>query len=519
MTTGGESAPESAFGEPVGTPAGWRVAAAVALTAALGAGLGAARWLSVRALLALGAAVVAGYVAPLVRGSRRPPLPPLEAAALPPPQDLPSVTVLVAARDEAAVLPELVADLAAQDHRDPDGRPRFEIVVIDDRSTDGSGHAVLATATRQGVLEVTRVIRRGPPESAGPAAVRAAGLPDGKGAALTAAPPEVCRGDVVAVLDADARVAPDFLRRTASYFARGADAMTARRRIVTSGLRGLRRRLAEAQDDEQTADGEIQRGRWHLGGCSEFRGNGILIRRDRLEQAGGWRAEALCEDLDLSTRLAAATGARVGWAIDAPVWEEPVLEFRALWRQRARWAEGIVRRQLDLTLPLLRSRRVTARAKLDYLAYSSQTLMPLSLFGALLGGVLFRHWRPVVGLGAIYLAAGTVLAADALRWERDEHDRRPPLRERLVRGLRVTLFASHWLLAFTVGWGRIAVGQGPMRYVKMDHRGAPPGWRPASAATAATAPSASAPPRASRWRGDGTGPAAEAAPVPERADA
>src|SRR5205814_10436749 len=57
--------------------------------------------------------------------------------------------------------------------------------------------------------------------------------------------------------------------------------------------------LAGAQADEQTLDGELQRGRWALGGCSEFRGNGIVIRRDLLAEVGGWRAEALTEDLDL----------------------------------------------------------------------------------------------------------------------------------------------------------------------------------------------------------------------------
>jgi len=66
------------------------------------------------------------------------------------------------------------------------------------RST-GSGEVVAAAARDFGIERVTRVIRR-----------EGDGLPDGKGAALAAAQPDVCRGDVILVLDADARIEPCF---------------------------------------------------------------------------------------------------------------------------------------------------------------------------------------------------------------------------------------------------------------------------------------------------------------------
>ncbi|MGH2467453.1 MAG: glycosyltransferase, partial [Candidatus Limnocylindrales bacterium] len=316
---------------------------------------------------------------------------------------------------------------------------------------------------------------------AGPAAIAAAALPDGKGAALTAAQPERCWGDIVAVLDADARIPPDYARRVASYVARGADAVTARRRIVSGPRGGLAGWLAQAQDDEQTADGEIQRGRWSMGGLSEFRGNGISVRRDRLAAVGGWRAVALTEDLDLSSRLAAHFGISVAWAIDAVVWEEPVTELGPLWRQRRRWAEGIVRRQLDLTPAILASPAVSPLAKLDYLAYSAQTVLPISLAGATAGALAGGRWRPAAILTACYLSAGTLLAFDALRWTSDTDGRPLTLRRRLVRAIGVTVFSGHWLAALPVGWLRVAFGGGPLRYAKMAHTGAPEGWRPAAA--------------------------------------
>jgi 1,2-diacylglycerol 3-beta-glucosyltransferase len=470
---------ESTDRAPESTAPAHRAIARAAIPLAIGLGFLAGRRVTAAGLLALAGSIAAVYVGPIARASRTPPLEPLDAEELPSSAELPAVTVVVAARDEASVLPSLVADIAAQDHRNAKGEPCFELLVVDDRSTDGSAAAVQRAAEQHGIARWTRVIRRGPPESEGPAAIAAANLPDGKGAALTAAQPELCNGEIVAVLDADARVAPDFLRRVATYFAAGAEAMTARRRIVTDGANGMAYHFAVAQDDEQTADGEIQRGRWALGGLSEFRGNGILVRRDRLAEVGGWRAEALCEDLDLASRLAAARGTNVGWGIDLVVWEEPVLDPGAFWRQRFRWAEGIVRRTLALTGPIVRSRELSPRAKLDYLAYSSQTLLPLSMMGTLMAALLLRRPGPALRLAALYLATGTALAADSLRWSPDSTGRPLSWPERLARGLWVTLFSAHWLPAFVVGWSRVALGRGPVRYSKMEHRGAPPGWRPA----------------------------------------
>ena len=411
----------------------------------------------------------------LAPASRRPPLEPLDEAGIAALGPLPTASVVVAGRDEAPVIAHLLADLAAQDHRDPDGTPRFEVLVIDDRSTDGTGRIAIEAAGRAGIGAVTRVIRRGPPPGS-PPDPGAAPLPDGKGAALSATGPADYRGAYVAVLDADARVGPDYLRRAATYFARGAGAMTARRRTLQHRPDSwLLRQLEAAQADEQDADGEIQRGRWASGGCSEFRGNGILVRRDLLEAVGGWHDHALCEDLDLSSRVA-TLGERVGWALDVVAWEEPVLEAGPLRRQRLRWGQGIIRRELELTVPVLSSRRLTTRARLDYLAYSAQTVLPVSLAAALVAGIAAGSWPSLLVLFAAYLGPGTVLATDALRWEGLTGLRTLPLRA--LRGLRLLVFSGLWIPVFVVSWPAVAFGRGSVRYAKTAHSGAPDGFSP-----------------------------------------
>lgn len=437
--------------------------AAGTLTGGFALGFRAAAGRGTRRLVLGAVAGSLGSTLPIAWASRRPPIQPRSDGGVGgqvawqqgPSTGSPTFTVVVAGRDEAFVIPQLVRDVAAQDHRTSRGTPRFELVVIDDRSVDGTADAASQAAETAGIAGVTRVVRR------------AGAHPDGKGAALTALAPEAYLGDVVVVLDADARIAPDFLSTLAHYVQSGARAITARRRIIDGGASWL----AGAQADEQTLDGELQRGRWGLGGLSEFRGNGIVVERRLLIEVGGWRSEALTEDLDLSSRIAAAQGIGVAWALDAEVWEEPVRSWPALWRQRVRWAEGAVRRLLEHGAPVLASRRLGIRAKLEFLAYAGQLAAPPLIAGSVAGA--FRRGQAVsaVLLVAAYAGVAGGLAWDALRWEAgaDGHPLHPG--ERLGRAARAAVFGSLWLAAVPAALWRLAVRRGPVVYDKMAHHG------------------------------------------------
>ena len=455
-----EAGPDAAAPEPAtrpATPLAWRIASLAVLLGGLGLGALAAGGGGARLLVVGAIAVVVLSLVPILVASRRPPLPP-EPLPASPVAGSPVVTVVIAARDEALVLPALIEDLAAQDHRDADGNPRFEIIVVDDRSVDGTGSVALATASRTGLGGLLRVVRRDGP-----------GLRDGKGAALAAASPDLYRGSMVVALDADARVGPTFLRRIASYASRGVGALTARRRLLGRG----ESQLTGAQADEQTQDGELQRGRWGSGGCSEFRGNGTTISRDLLVAIGGFPADALTEDLDLSSRLAAASGVTVAWALDLEVWEEPVRTWPELWRQRQRWSEGAIRRVLEHGPAVLRSRRLPIRARLDFAAYAGQLAAPPLVIGAVLGALLTGAADMALALVATYLAAGGVLAFDALRWEATEAGTLA-LPERAGRAVRAALFGFIWLGAVPAAMWRLATRRGQVRYDKMTHVGGQP---------------------------------------------
>ena len=355
------------------------------------------------------------------------------------PGNRPWITVLVPAADESAVIATVVADLIGQDYADG-GERRFDVLVLDDGSSDGTGE--LARVAAEPAPDAVTVCRR-----------EAGTGPRTKGAVLAWAQPRV-RGDVVAVIDADAHVASDFLAGAMAAWSRdpGAAALQVQRRDANRRTGWL----TAAQDEEQLMDMASQCGRWSTDGTAELRGNGMLIRRDRLEAVGGWSPTALTEDLEMSTRLT-LHGERVALAPEVTVMEQAVESVGALWRQRMRWAEGSLRRLMELGPSLVANRALPLGRRLDFIVFIGEFVIPplfaASIVASLLTVVLPRpaDWTvPITlfigyGLGT-YLLALAGLAASGERSLRI-----------LGRSLRGSLFLSHWLLVVPAALLRIAL--------------------------------------------------------------
>jgi 1,2-diacylglycerol 3-beta-glucosyltransferase len=363
-----------------------------------------------------------------------------------PPGDRPFVSILVPARDEASVIGHLVRDLAAQTYRDAGGVARYEVLVIDDGSTDATADAARRAA---GAAPQIQVLRRDD-----------GGGPSTKGAVLAMADRQA-RGEIIGVLDADARVDPDFLDTVVRAWARdpGAAGIQAQRRPWNAG----RSWLTGAQADEQLMDLASQCGRWATDGTAELRGNGMFIRRAPLMAVGGWASDALTEDLELSTRLVVA-GEHITLAPEAHASEEAVDTLSALWRQRLRWAEGSLRRLMDHGPRLLVSRLPGGR-KADFLAFTAEFLLPPLFVTSILASLITiplprpADWTVPVSLALVYgtgsfLLAMAGLAADGVRG--------PALAGRATRG---ALFLSHWLIVVPAALLRIALWPGRSGFV------------------------------------------------------
>jgi 1,2-diacylglycerol 3-beta-glucosyltransferase len=365
----------------------------------------------------------------------------------------PWVTILIAARNEEPVIAATLASLAGQDYVQ-DGEPNFDIVVVDDGSTDGTGAlARQAAATHPDRL---RVVRREPGD--GPAM---------KAAALKFAHSQT-RGAVLGILDADASVSADFLTQVMRAWQADPDAAAIQvQRRAHNRDDGW---LAAAQDEELLMDMASQCGRRATDGSAELRGNGMFVRRATLERLGGWNPTALTEDLELSTRLVAA-GERIALAPEVEVGEEAVMTLPALWSQRLRWAEGSIRRLIELGPGLLRASQVPLGRRLDFLAFTGEFVIPPLFVTTIVASLLTiplprpADWTVPAslflgyGMGSFLLALGGLAARGA---------RGPELVGRAGRG---SLFLSHWLVVVPAALLRIAVGRHATSFVQTRRRG------------------------------------------------
>lgn len=451
MLSGDSSQHESSgsvAAEPPSWPGGRRRKALLVLVACLGAGA-APHWLGpLRGLLpSLAMALLLGtYSLSTLRFGRR------SDEASPPPAalegDLPAVDVLVAARDEETVITRLVEAIAQLDYP----ADRLSLWVMDDGSEDRTPELLEQLGVRFGFLNVRRRQR-----NAG----------GGKSGALNALLPQL-QGDWMLVLDADADLSPDLLRRLQPQLhSPGLGALQLRKAVLQADASWLTR----SQALEMAFDAEMQMGRIAQGGIGELRGNGQLLRREVVQACGGFNEDTVTDDLDLSFRLLLG-GHQLAVIWDPPVQEEPVTAWSALLRQRQRWAEGGLQRFLDYW-PALLSPRLSRRQQLDLLVFFLlQYGLPLATVGDLIGCVLWRQLPLLWPLSVSTLS----LSAMAL-WRAGRRSAEgPPLPQlNLLTLLVANTYLIHWFLVIPWVTTRMAFRPKTLVWAKTAHAGVPLG--------------------------------------------
>ena len=78
--------------------------------------------------------------------------------------------------------------------------------------------------------------------------------------------------------------------------------------------------------------------RYNLGLSPLLNGTGFMVKFDLLKPEG-WQTETLTEDIEYSL-INIAQGRKLGWAVDAIVYDEQPTTFKASWSQRSRWSVG-----------------------------------------------------------------------------------------------------------------------------------------------------------------------------------
>ena len=360
------------------------------------------------------------------------------------PDRLPSLDVVVAARDEEGVVTRLVERL--QSLRYPGDR--LSTWVIDDGSLDRTPQLLDQLAKQHPSLNV---IHR--PRNAG----------GGKSGALNTALAQL-RGEWLLVLDADAQLQEDLLERLVPYALDGGwSAVQLRKAVVDADNNWLTR----SQAMEMALDAVIQNGRLAGGGVAELRGNGQLIRRSVLEASGGFNEDTVTDDLDLSFRLL-THGALVGMMWDPPVQEEAVPGLKALWKQRQRWAEGGLQRFFDYW-PTLTSNQLTLRQRWDLACFFLlQYGLPVVSFADLGTSVISRSTPTYWPLSIV---AFSISGVAYWRGCRGRHEGPAIPRPGVWHLLVAIAYLSHWFVV--IPWVTLRMALLPKRLVwaKTSHSG------------------------------------------------
>ncbi len=224
----------------------------------------------------------------------------------------PSVSVLIPAFNEEAVIADSLASVLASEY------PDFEVIVINDGSTDNTD-SVVAPFAESGKITYLQQANCG----------KAIALNAGIAAA---------RGDIIVFSDADSLFEPNTISNGVAYFvdptigALGGNDTP----LLPHGL--IQKMLVVTS---HIGTGFVRRALSMLGVLPIIPGNLGIVRRDILQRVGGFR-DLLGEDLELTWRLQRER-VRIVYGASTRVVAECPHTISGLWRQRVRWMRGYLK--------------------------------------------------------------------------------------------------------------------------------------------------------------------------------
>jgi peptidoglycan-N-acetylglucosamine deacetylase len=225
--------------------------------------------------------------------------------------DEPFVSVLVPAYDEERVVVPTLASVLASDY------PRFEVIVVDDGSRDGTSAMVESAFATDPRVRLLRQENQG------------------KSAALNRAVSEA-RGEILVTIDADTRIDPPAIRRLVRHFVDANVAGVAGNTKVAN----RNRRLTRWQALEYICGQNLDKRAFDLLNCITVVPGAIgAWRASVIRSSGGFSRHTVAEDTDLTLTIR-----RNGWRI---LFDEQAIgrtiapeSSAALVRQRFRWTFG-----------------------------------------------------------------------------------------------------------------------------------------------------------------------------------
>jgi len=228
------------------------------------------------------------------------------------------ISIIIPAKDEESVLNRLLDSILKQDYP----HDKIEVIIVDGASRDRTYDIARNYMERYKIFKVIRE-----------------DYPRGKPHALNIGLKHVS-GDVVGVFDADSIIPPDLLRRVSKIFNDDNVIAIQGKPISVNEDQNLITKLTSVE--EKIWYNLIMRGREKLNLFIPITGSCFFIRRNVLEEVGGFNEDELAEDLELSLRLL-KHGYIVKYIDEAYAYQESPSTLKALISQRTRWYRGYVK--------------------------------------------------------------------------------------------------------------------------------------------------------------------------------
>ena len=226
--------------------------------------------------------------------------------------------ILIAARNEEAVLPYLLDSIAHQDYPGE----LLTTYVVADNCTD----ATAAVARAHGARVYERFNR----------------VQIGKGYALDYLLTRIRREagwdsyDAFLIFDADNLLKPNYITEINKVRGAGYEAFCGYRNTKNFGTNWLSSGYGVWYLHDST---HMNQSRMMLGTSCAVSGTGFGFTRQLLERMGGWKFFTLTEDLEFNT-WCVTHGVKIGYSQKAMIYDEQPYDFRQSWRQRTRWTQG-----------------------------------------------------------------------------------------------------------------------------------------------------------------------------------
>lgn len=141
--------------------------------------------------------------------------------------------------------------------------------------------------------------------------------------------------DAFCVFDADNIVMPDFIEKMNKKLCQGEEIVQGYRDIKNPTDSWISAGYAIFY---WTMNRFYHLARYNVGLSPLINGTGFMVKMDIVRKEG-WNTKTLTEDIEFSLK-SIAKGRKLGWAVDAKVYDEQPIGFKQSWSQRSRWTVG-----------------------------------------------------------------------------------------------------------------------------------------------------------------------------------